>query len=271
MNTLLKRTLTGIVFLAVILTALLSEIFFPFVFVVIIVLGLLEFYRLTGEKDVKPQKYTGTIAGILVFVIHYALARSGNALLLFWLTGMVMLAIPVAEIFRHEEKPLHNIALTIAGVMYIGCTLSAFPYMMYPGSGAAGFLSVNGLTFFIVLWAFDTAAYLTGIMAGKKKLIPGISPLKTREGLAGGLILAIIASTVLWIIWGNMSIWGYWLLALVISIAGTMGDLTESLVKRHYGVKDTGNILPGHGGILDRFDSTFFAAPAALVILQIMQ
>jgi phosphatidate cytidylyltransferase len=125
-------------------------------------------------------------------------------------------------------------------------------------------------SFFMILWSNDTFAYLVGITIGKHKLSEKISPKKTWEGLIGGIIFGLLAAYILSIFFKELMLWQWLIASLVINIAGIFGDLSESLLKRHFQVKDSGNILPGHGGILDRFDAVIFSAPALFCYLLLL-
>ena len=126
------------------------------------------------------------------------------------------------------------------------------------------------LAIYIFIWANDTGAYLSGSLLGKHKLFPRISPKKSWEGSIGGALLTVAGAVVISLFYGFMNVWQWVGMALVVVVFGTFGDLTESMVKRHLGIKDSGKMLPGHGGILDRLDSMLFAIPAVVMYLVVI-
>jgi phosphatidate cytidylyltransferase len=176
----------------------------------------------------------------------------------------------IAELFRNKPNPLQNLTFSIFPVAYISIPLSILIFLM--SSMVTGIQPHWHILFgfFIILWSYDTFAYLIGKVIGKHKLFEKISPKKTWEGTIGGTIIALTAAFVLSLYFKELSTREWLGGALVITVTGTLGDLSESLLKRNFKVKDSGTIFPGHGGVLDRFDAVFFSAPAFFCYLIIL-
>ena len=195
-----------------------------------------------------------------------------NAVFVPYLLTIVYLFI--SELYTKANDPINNWAYTMFGQMYIALPLSIINVLAFRQAGnETYFYYLLPLSVFIFLWTNDTGAYVCGSLFGKHKLFPRISPKKSWEGSIGGGILVLIVAGVIGYFANNsgtphvLSIPAWVGLGLVVVFFGTWGDLVESLLKRTLGVKDSGNILPGHGGMLDRFDSSLLAIPAAVVYL----
>lgn len=181
----------------------------------------------------------------------------------------------VSELYLKKKNPLNNWAYTMMSQVYIALSFSMLNVLAYHSVGGTSpyqiqYNPILPLSIFIFTWINDTGAYCTGMLFGKHRLFERISPKKSWEGSIGGGVFSIIAAILMAHFFPFMSI-GVWIgLALTVVVFGTWGDLTESLLKRTLGIKDSGNILPGHGGMLDRFDSTLMAVPAAVVYLYVI-
>jgi phosphatidate cytidylyltransferase len=176
----------------------------------------------------------------------------------------------VTEFFRDKPNVLQNLAFSILPMVYIAIPLSILVFLTSPlvtGPQPHWHLALG---FFLILWSDDTFAYLTGILIGKHKLFEKISPKKTWEGSVGGLVFGFVAAYILSVFFTELSTLEWMGAALIIAVTGTLGDLAESLLKRKFEVKDSGNLLPGHGGMLDRLDSVLFSAPALFSYLIIL-
>jgi phosphatidate cytidylyltransferase len=236
-------------------------IYFLLLIDLIILLGLAEFFRLMHAKGYRPSRWLGYAAGLAVSLHVY---RGGPAVTL--LVTAILLLIMIREVFRpHLADALPNVAVTVFGVLYVGWLGSHFVMLReLPGSlGLAPELGAR-LVFFatLVIWACDTFAYVFGILIGRRRLMPQISPSKTWAGAVGGLgggALAgwLCAQTFLPIITPLAGA----CLGLVSALLGQLGDLVESMLKRDAGLKDSAQLLPGHGGVLDRMDSLLFSVP----------
>ena len=181
----------------------------------------------------------------------------------------------IAELFTKAANPISNWAYTMLAQMYIALPFSMIVVLAFsPSSDSeAVYNYLLPLSVFIFLWVNDSGAYLTGSLFGRHKLFPRVSPGKSWEGSIGGAVFVIIAAIIISLTLGSQELDNgrsmlVWIgLGLIVVVFGTLGDLVESLFKRTLGIKDSGNILPGHGGMLDRFDSSLMAFPAAVVYL----
>lgn len=223
----------------------------------------------------KPKKRVAGLVGALIYTIIALYSFGGEvtyAYLLFIFPLLVVLVL--LELFRKSEYPVTNFAFSIAGIFYVVipfAMLNFFAYnedSYYKTLGVTGYQYILLLAFFVIQWSNDTGAYLVGKFFGRTKLFERISPNKTWEGAFGGAVFALIAGFLFAYFAGGHI--GHWLaIAGLIVVFGTLGDLTESQIKRSVGVKDSGNLLPGHGGILDRFDGVLFSAPFVLTYLHL--
>jgi phosphatidate cytidylyltransferase len=217
-------------------------------------LALRELYRLCFQVERQPLMVAIGLAGCVALIVSPHLPGLAQPGLLVLLVGI--LSIPVL-IKTPLDQSVKDAALALTGMMYIGLTLGYLVAVRLLPQG-------EWLLFFLLLvtWAADTGAYYVGTLYGQRLIAPRISPKKTMEGLAGGLLAALLVAIVArWGFWSDLSIWHGLLLAVLLTFAGLWGDLVESAIKRSVGVKDSGGLLPGHGGMLDRLDSLLFTAP----------
>lgn len=261
------RTITGLSMVFLVLAALyIDRLFFAGIFLVVVILGLLEFYSITTTEKYKPQKISGTILGILLYLgisSYHFFQRPVQVVFPLFLFLPVLFTPFIIELFRKKDTPLINVAFTILGIIYVAFPLSMLNEMNDPQCGLAFKHFPTFLTmYFLITWIYDTGAYLVGKSFGKHKFFERISPKKTWEGVIGGTIIALAAAFGFsFIADDRIHLVHLLILTLLIVIFGTFGDLTESLFKRALNLKDSGKILPGHGGILDRFDTIFISAP----------
>lgn len=261
------RVVTGILLAMVITGCVLSgELTFMLLMVCLNQLALMEYARLVQMHEFSLQK-TATYTSALVLMIAA------------WLIGKqvlepsALILLPVfiplffgIELFRKKKYPVENIALSILGLIWITVPFGLFALIGFLPL-AMHYHPVIVLGYFIILWLSDSGAYFCGKAIGKRKLFERISPNKTWEGFAGGLVLAWIAGLSNFLLFHQLQLSQWFLLALIIYITGSFGDFAKSMLKRSVGVKDCGTILPGHGGILDRFDSLIGSAPFAFLYL----
>lgn len=271
------RTITGLFMVFLIFAALyLDRFFFAAIFLAVVILGLLEFYSITVTEDCKPQKYTGTILGTLLYLLitGFFLFGGPQPLTFFVVVMLPIFFIPIIiELYRKKEKALVNAAVTIFGLIYIALPVSLLNVMNDPIGGTVFHRFPAYLTaYFLITWIYDTGAYLVGKNFGKHKFFERISPKKTWEGTIGGTVVALLAAAGYYFITEGTQLIHLMVLTGLIVLFGTFGDLAESLFKRSLNLKDSGNILPGHGGILDRFDTIFVSAPFVFLyfVLQII-
>ena len=267
----LIRFVSGIVGIPLLIVLVFVREGIPFILGVglISIIGLYEFYRGIRKTGAEPQEWVGLASAFLfLFAARHQFQEER-----FSLPGVLtvfVIATLIIELFRKNRAPIKNLGSTFLGAVYVGWL---FSYLIAINS-IKGVIDIhfgviplpNRVGAWLVLfvsfttWAADTTAYLVGRKWGKHKLSPTISPGKSWEGLFAGLSASILMS---FIMGGAMRM--PWLhiivLGIGIGIAGLIGDLAESAIKRDIGIKDFGSIMPGHGGILDRFDSLLFAAP----------
>jgi phosphatidate cytidylyltransferase len=252
----------------VIASLFLNEWIFAAILFVIVILGLGEFYKLVSSDNCHPQRVWGIISGVLIFLsvvfVNYARFLFGIIDPFFipiWLPIPVFFLSFILEIFRKKPNPLTNISITIVGIFYIAFPLAVLNLLNDIDSvhflGVPAFL----LGYFIITWIYDTGAYLFGVKFGRHKFFERVSPKKTWEGTIAGTVISILSAVGLFFLVKDILLVDWLVLAGIVMVFGTFGDLIESLIKRSYQVKDSGNILPGHGGILDRFDTVFMSAP----------
>ncbi|MCQ2298364.1 MAG: phosphatidate cytidylyltransferase [Bacteroidales bacterium] len=237
-------------------------------FLFVMVVGLFEFYRMAEAKGLRPMKVLGYVAGLVLFGILLGFIPVYEELLLSTVVCMILAPLlPVVAVllalFRKEGNPFADLGVTILGVLYV-----ALPLMLFVLLGDNSILGQGVMMMVVVLiWLNDAFAYMGGSLIGKHKLWPRHSPGKTWEGCAVGLLFSILAAIFVGPLLGGEFSWYVWLLiAVFCSVIGTLGDLAESMFKRSCGVKDSGTIMPGHGGILDRFDSILAVTPFLLII-----
>lgn len=255
------RAITGLFFVIVMLASvLLGPYVFTGFFLILSAFCLYEFYGLVKQAGIKPNIETGILNGIILFA---AVAASfydvPSAKKLLFLPMLTMPAIFIRELFKRSSAPFTDIAYTFLGIIF---TIAPFSFFHALGFATGKFDYHLPLGFMLMLWANDTGAYLTGRAFGKHKLFERHSPKKTWEGFIGGVLISAGAGALLSHYFVTSLSLNNWLtIAVIISCIGTMGDLVESMFKRSINVKDSGGILPGHGGLLDRFDGLLMAAP----------
>lgn len=277
MNNLLKRTLFGILYVVVMVAGITLGLHtFALLFTIVTALLLMEFYGLLNAGcNLSVNTTISTLAGVLLFLgVCLSSARSGQEvpfLMPYILTLIYLLA---SELYRTEGRSFLNWLAAMGGHIYIAlpfALLSIINYRLSYGSEAVP--KSLALAVFIFLWVNDTGAYCVGSLLSRRipyRLFPSISPKKSWIGSVGGAIVTLIAATIFHHLSGGFSLLVWSGLALVCIVFGTLGDLVESQIKREIGVKDSGRLLPGHGGMLDRFDSALLAIPAALVYLSLI-
>ncbi len=261
------RTLSGIIFITVVIAGIwFNEYSLLLLLLAILIPSLIEFYQLSNKLNFDPCKVFGVIAGILIILVSHFTASSMIEYQYLTLTFLIILLIPVFILFYQPSRFVQSFVSTLTGVIYIAVPLALINYISFRN---AEYERTIMLAFFAILWTFDSFAYITGTLIGKTKLFKEISPGKTIEGIFGGTIFALIIAYIISLYSPSLTSIQWIIFAIIISIAGTTGDLIESAIKRNSGVKDSGSFLPGHGGFLDRFDSLFFSVPFVFVYLYI--
>ncbi len=257
-----QRLFTGAVFVsAIIASILVSPYLFIVLFLVINILSIIEFYRLFQKNNHNPRKITGVFFSVLLY------STSVMVMAGVWPQKILLLSLPfvfllfVLELFLISSKPFENIAYTLLGIFYITVPLILFNAMALMQNDGEKYHWQILMGYFLILWASDTGAYLTGRQFGKHKLFERISPKKTWEGSVGGLLSAFLLGYICSVYYTDFTLVQWQTIALIIVVTGTFGDLIESMLKRSLNIKDSGSILPGHGGLLDRLDGLFISVP----------
>lgn len=272
MSTLVKRTLSGLVFIALMVPGML---FHPLAYAVLMLvcvsLMTMEFYRMSLDSWNKPGQVFGFLSAVFLYLTTYVIARHGlwEARYLLLIMPLPVTAAWITVLYNKSEDVLKFAAYLFLPILYIAVPFSIFNFLSFPSIGT--FEGSRLLSLFIILWASDIGGYLIGMGFGQRgghKLFPRISPKKSWEGFAGSIVFAQVVAAVL-NVWNPLSLpWAHYVvLALLISVFGVFGDLIESVMKRSFGVKDTGTIMPGHGGLLDRFDAALIALPIAVIYI----
>ena len=280
MKNFIVRTITSVFFVAAIVSCFLRPEAMVFLFALVTGMTIWEFTGLVNDRNrVAVNQMISTVAGVYFFLAMAGFCSGITPSSVFVPYLVTLIYLMVAELYLKQEDPVHDWAYTMMSQLYIALPLSLLNVLAFQ-SDASGihFVWSIPLSVFVFLWINDAGAYICGSLLGKHKLFPRISPGKSWEGSIGGGILVIIVAVLVWYLselyaqnpLGITAIeWAG--LGLVVVVFGTWGDLVESLFKRTLGIKDSGHILPGHGGMLDRFDSTLMAVPAAVVYLYTLQ
>ena len=270
MNNLYKRGISGIVFIAAMLLGLLvNQWLFAALVSVVMVVMLDEFYGMAMCRRHMVPRWVAIIAGLTMFWLLFSMQNWDLPGRFLSLEIVPVIAVMMTSIFEKDHTHVEDYAYILTGLVYIAAPLSLSNFIAFRGTEFNAWLLLD---FFILIWSSDVGAYAIGSALGRNsaKMSPGISPNKSWAGFLGGLICCLAAAVILHCA-GTLDFRLYHCLALaaVIHCAGVCGDLFESLWKRHFGVKDSGRIIPGHGGMLDRFDSTIIAVPLGAIYLSI--
>ena len=264
MSNLTKRTLSGIVFVLVFVSCILiGRSTYFCLFLVVTALAMDEYNRLINQHGLATINATvNTITGIYLFFATAFILQGavGPRILLPYILSLLYLMI--SELYLKQSQPIANWAYAFGGQIYIALPFALLNLLAFYGN--QGYSPILPMAIFVFLWVNDTGAYCFGCSLGRKipyKLFPSVSPKKSWVGSIGGGIVVLLGAWIFSIIYGNLI---FWLgLGLIVCVFGTWGDLVESQLKRTVGIKDSGRFLPGHGGVLDRFDSALLAIPAA--------
>lgn len=280
MKNLLIRSASGAVLIAIFFAAILgSQWSFRALLFVIMIGCQSEFYKLCKIGGITPQRNTGLICGAAMFFVNFFIfsqlvfagetsPNTAGTILPLALYFTVMLpTVFICELWHKSATPIANIAATLAGVIYVSLPMSLLLYIpLLLNGGVWNPWTVLGFMF--IVWGNDVFAYVFGTAFGRHKMAEKISPKKSWEGFVGGILGAVLIG---WgascIVNGSAAVWCG--LAVVTAVTGVAGDLVESMFKRSIGIKDSGNIMPGHGGWLDRFDALLISVPFAFVYLLI--
>lgn len=237
------------------------------VFFIICLFTQLEFYKLVGLDGNLPLKSYGTLSGLFIFVLTFLVEKNYLGFQYYFLISPVVALTFFIKLYKKgEKKPFTNIAFTFLGIIYVAIPFALINLSVF-SQGPYSHEIILGCLF--LLWASDTGAYFAGVNFGRTKLFERVSPKKSWEGSLGGAISAIFTAFVISLYFTDLTLWQWHCIAIIIVIAGTYGDLVESLFKRSMEIKDSGSSIPGHGGFLDRFDGLLLSAPFIVTFLRI--
>ena len=276
MKNFIIRTITAVFFVAAIVTCFLRPEAMVLLFALVTGMTVWEFCTLVSDRPgVQVNRFISSVAAVYLFfaMAGYNSGLTPPTVFIPYLVSIIYLM--VAELYLKAEDPVNNWAYTLMSQLYIALPFSLLNVLAFRSTGSGIMYSyLAPLSVFVFLWINDAGAYICGSLLGRHKLFPRISPGKSWEGSIGGGLLVVAASIGVWYLTEQYGVndlglqaWEWAGLGLVIVIFGTWGDLVESQLKRTLHIKDSGNILPGHGGMLDRFDSTLMAVPASVVYL----
>lgn len=274
-NNFIQRAVTGVLFVVVLVGCILySPLSFGILFTVISALSVYEFAHLMNQSgEVNLNKTITSLGGAYLFLAIMAFCMSITDARVFLPYLALLLYLMITELYLKKKNPIGDWAFSMLSQLYVAlpfALLNVLAFQNTPEINSVTYNPILPLSIFVFIWLSDTGAYCVGSLIGKHRLFERISPKKSWEGSLGGGVFSIASSFVFAYFFPFMSVWQWAGLAIAVVIFGTWGDLTESLMKRQLGIKDSGNILPGHGGMLDRFDSAMMAIPAAVVYLYIL-
>ncbi len=269
MKELLLRVSTGLIFLTVVIGCIIWNPYsLASLFYVVGILGMLEYYNIAKIGGVHPQGMLGVITATVLYLSIELVKLQVMPTPIVSVVIPFFIAIFVYELFRKRPNPFTNIGHTIIGIIYVMAPLALLNVFTFEEI-VIEYQAEVVLGFFVLLWLNDTGAYVFGRLFGKRKLFPRISPKKTWEGAIGGGITAMAGAAAIATYTNDLSLIHWLMLGIIIVVSATLGDLVESMLKRSAKVKDSSNLLPGHGGILDRFDGVLLASPMVFTYLML--
>jgi phosphatidate cytidylyltransferase len=262
LSNLQQRVIAAIIAVPFLLFCVLySDYTFLVLFLVIGALAQLEFYKLVGSiSDNLPLTFYGTFCGAVMHVLTFFIEKGDLAYQNYYILSPLLTLIFFIKLYKSkDEKPFKNIAYTFLGIIYVALPFTLLTVLAYIKNDTYDPNIVLGCLF--LLWASDSGAYFAGTKFGKTKLFERVSPKKSWEGSIGGLVTAMLVATIISRYYTNYSAFQWYAIGIIIVVAGTYGDLVESLFKRSINIKDSADTIPGHGGFLDRFDGLLLSIP----------
>ena len=272
MKNFIQRAITGLIFVAVLIGCIIgSPLSFGLLFSIISAMATAEFCNLMNKYEgVCVNRNICVLGSVSLFLcfFYYGMNPAQTGIFIPYL--IITIYLMVSELYLKKKHPLNSLAYAMLSQIYVGLPFALLNVLAFHSNGwdsVSEYQFILPLSIFAFNWINDTGAYCTGMLLGKHPLFKRISPKKSWEGSIGGAVFSIAGAFALAYFFPIMSTAAWVGMGLTVVVFGTWGDLTESLMKRHLGIKDSGNMLPGHGGVLDRFDSTIMAVPAAVVYL----
>ncbi|MCK5815150.1 MAG: phosphatidate cytidylyltransferase [Flavobacteriaceae bacterium] len=273
MNNFLKRTITGSLFVGITTSLILVNVWTFLAFTLSLV-GLLiyEFLRITKSKEIKPNFFISILVGLCSVVLVFFGLRHEFEAYYYGLLLIPIFLLFIQELFSKNKNPIRNISISVLSLVYIVVPM-IISILLVTGSSFSyqnqtdAFYPEILMGILILIWTFESMAYSVGVPLGRHRLFERISPKKSWEGTIGGAVFTLAAGYFLCLLFPVISQIDWLIISILVVIFGTIGDLIESMFKRQANIKDSSNLIPGHGGFLDRFDSVIFAAPFIFIYL----
>ncbi|MBE98094.1 MAG: hypothetical protein CMB91_03505 [Flammeovirgaceae bacterium] len=265
-----RRVLTGMLGGSLLLLSALHELSYLAVFVLIIFLSSKEYFKILINNGFRPNYNLGVFLSVIIFVTTYFYASKESLIGVHFVLVPILPLVCLSALYSsNNNETLSNVSVTFFGILYISLPISLLNFIVF---NEYSYNSIYLMATLLFLWNSESAAYFGGSLFGRKKLFESVSPMKTWEGVISGLLAnVILAYLIHQFIWTSFQTFTFWVLfSMVVLVSGIFGDLFESLLKRNFNLKDSGNKLPGHGGFLDRFDSFFFVIPYVYFYLKII-
>ena len=265
-----RRVLTGMLGGSLLLLSALHELSYLVVFVLIIFLSSKEYFKILINNGFRPNYNLGVFLSVIIFVTTYFYASKESLIGVHFVLVPILPLVCLSALYSsNNNETLSNVSVTFFGILYISLPISLLNFIVF---NEYSYNSIYLMATLLFLWNSESAAYFGGSLFGRKKLFESVSPMKTWEGVISGLLAnVILAYLIHQFIWTSFQTFTFWVLfSMVVLVSGIFGDLFESLLKRNFNLKDSGNKLPGHGGFLDRFDSFFFVIPYVFFYLKII-
>ena len=265
-----RRVLTGMFGGSLLLLSALHELSYLAVFVLIIFLSTREYFKILMNNGFRPNYNLGVFLSVIIFVTTYLYASKESLIGVHFVLVPILPLVCLSALYSsNNNETLSNVSVTFFGILYISLPISLLNFIVF---NEYSYNSIYLMATLLFLWTSESAAYFGGSLFGRKKLFESVSPMKTWEGVISGLFANIILAYLIHqFVWTSFQTFTFWVLfSVVVLVSGIFGDLFESLLKRNFNLKDSGNKLPGHGGFLDRFDSFFFVIPYVFFYLKII-
>ena len=265
-----RRVLTGMFGGSLLLLSALHELSYLVVFVLIIFLSSREYFKILINNGFRPNYNLGVFLSVIIFVTSYLYASEESLIGVHFVLVPILPLVCLSALYSsNNNETLSNVSVTFFGILYISLPISLLNFIVF---NEYSYNSIYLMATLLFLWTSESAAYFGGSLFGRKKLFESVSPMKTWEGVISGLLAnVILAYLIHQFVWTSFQTFTFWVLfSVVVLVSGIFGDLFESLLKRNFNLKDSGNKLPGHGGFLDRFDSFFFVIPYVFFYLKII-